>query len=335
MKINNYSQCIIYDIMQVRYQNISLTLTSMNIITKILLFLSFIAFVTFTPIVQAAGFISTTESTVVAIEDSDVVITINNSFSSKERYKNLFFLGGDFTMVQIDSDPVIEKANFVVFDIEGRAFHGWNPNINGPVNALLVDENLLYVGGDFNQVDGVDRSYLAVFELPEGKLVQTDLVVNGPVQSITLQDGKVLISAQTSSTNTTLIEVVTTSAVIASAVGTDDVLASDLMIRIDELGFKIPTLGDVLTFAIRAFFAIAGLTSMFYLLLGAFAWITSGGDKDSVAAARGKIQAAIIGMILMVVVLGVVWTLEQVIFKRAICFGISCPVTLPSLIKEL
>ena len=105
------------------------------------------------------------------------------------------------------------------------------------------------------------------------------------------------------------------------------------IIETSSLGFKIPTLGDILTFAIRAFFAIAGLAALFYMLLGAFAYVTSGGDKDAITAAREKIQAAVIGMILLVAVLAVVWTLEQVIFKRRICLGLSCSVTLPGLIK--
>jgi hypothetical protein len=72
---------------------------------------------------------------------------------------------------------------------------------------------------------------------------------------------------------------------------------------------------------------------LFYMLLGAFAWVTSGGDKDAIGAAREKIQAAVIGMILIVVVLAIIWTLEQVIFKRRVCLGLSCPVTLPGLIQ--
>src|SRR3989344_4610663 len=100
-----------------------------------------------------------------------------------------------------------------------------------------------------------------------------------------------------------------------------------------ELGFKIPSLGDLLTFAIRAFFVIAGLAALFYLLLGALAWVTSGGDKDAVTAAREKIQAAVIGMILIVAVLAIIWTMEQVIFNRRICLGLSCPLTLPGLIE--
>ncbi|QQS44367.1 hypothetical protein IPM65_02085 [Candidatus Roizmanbacteria bacterium] len=105
-------------------------------------------------------------------------------------------------------------------------------------------------------------------------------------------------------------------------------------IETGELGFQIPSLGDILTFAIRAFFVIAGLAALFYMLIGAFAWVTSGGDKDAVSAAREKIQAAVVGMILIVAVLAIIWTLEQVIFKRRVCLGLSCPLTLPGLIER-
>lgn len=99
------------------------------------------------------------------------------------------------------------------------------------------------------------------------------------------------------------------------------------------LGFAIPSLGDILTFLIRFFFAIAGLAALLYLLLGAFGWITSGGSKEGVEKAREKIQAAVIGVVLIVIVLALIWTLEQVVFAGKICFGISCPLTLPTLIK--
>lgn len=102
-----------------------------------------------------------------------------------------------------------------------------------------------------------------------------------------------------------------------------------------NLPFPIPTLGDVLTFMIRIFFAVAGIIALLYLLLGALAWITSGGNKESVEKARDKIQNAIVGVILIVVVLAVIWTLEQVVFAKAVCFGISCPLTIPSLLKPL
>jgi hypothetical protein len=104
-------------------------------------------------------------------------------------------------------------------------------------------------------------------------------------------------------------------------------------VNANALGFRIPTLGDILTFLIRGFFVIAGLMALLYLMLGALAWVTSSGEKEGVEKARNKIQAAIVGMILIVAVLAVIWTLEQVVFAGKICFGISCPATVPALVK--
>jgi len=112
-----------------------------------------------------------------------------------------------------------------------------------------------------------------------------------------------------------------------------DTMPACQSINTGDLGFQIPSLGDILTFIIRAFFVIAGLAALLYLLLGALAWITSGGDKEAITAAQQKIQAAVIGMILIVAVLAIIWTLEQVIFNRRICLGLSCPLTLPGLIE--
>src|SRR3990167_10764951 len=43
-----------------------------------------------------------------------------------------------------------------------------------------------------------------------------------------------------------------------------DSLPSCTSINVGELGFKIPSLGDILTFTIRAFFVVAGLMALFY-----------------------------------------------------------------------
>lgn|SRR3989338_3622405 len=71
----------------------------------------------------------------------------------------------------------------------------------------------------------------------------------------------------------------------------------------------------------------------FFYSWGGLAWIVSGGNKESVEKARDKIVAALIGVIIMVAVLSLVVALEQVVFKQSICFGISCPITLPDLLK--
>ena len=108
-----------------------------------------------------------------------------------------------------------------------------------------------------------------------------------------------------------------------------------LTVKINQqaLGFQIPNLAQILTFIIRAFFVIAGLLALFYLLLGALEYVTSGGDEEKTGASRKKITAAVIGVILIVVVLAVIVTLEQIVFRGKICVGISCAATIPNLVE--
>src|SRR3989338_7796149 len=100
-----------------------------------------------------------------------------------------------------------------------------------------------------------------------------------------------------------------------------------------DLGFKIPTLGDILTFLIRFFFIIAGLAALVFLLLGALAWVTSGGNKENVDKARDKITNAVVGLIVIVAVLAVIVTFEQIIFGNRLCFGLTCEITIPDLLQ--
>ncbi len=119
------------------------------------------------------------------------------------------------------------------------------------------------------------------------------------------------------------------SGILISANG--GVVFADNIAKVDP-GFEIPNLSTVLSFAIRLIFIIGGLSALVFLLLGALAWITSGGEKEKVSEAQKKIQAAVIGVIMIAVVLTVVVTLEQVVFGRAICFGLSCDIVIPPLI---
>lgn len=100
-----------------------------------------------------------------------------------------------------------------------------------------------------------------------------------------------------------------------------------------SVGFKPPSLADIITFFIRAFFVIAGLAALLYLLLGALNWVTSGGDKENVKKAQEKIQSAVIGLIIIVAVLAIMVTLETIVFKGALCVGLTCPITIPQLVQ--
>lgn len=57
--------------------------------------------------------------------------------------------------------------------------------------------------------------------------------------------------------------------------------------------------GAVITFVIAFIIVLAVLAALFFIVLGAFQWITSGGDKTKVDAARNHIIAAIIGLVVI------------------------------------
>ncbi len=246
------------------------------------------------------------------------------------QFENTVFIGGSFTQM-VDTD----KQFLASYDTEKRVISSWNPQLNGTVNDMAIYKNRLYVAGEFTEVNGVGRNYVASFLLPTGELTVWNVAAEGPIREIDVSEKAIVLLGDTSEPISTVLDTsgIDRTAISTTVLSQEEMVQEGLSINTDELGFKIPTLGDLLTFALRAFFAIAGLTTLFYLLRGALAWITSGGDKDSVADARNRIQAAVIGLILVVAVLAIVWTLEQVIFSRRICIGLSCPLTLPSLIE--
>lgn len=98
-------------------------------------------------------------------------------------------------------------------------------------------------------------------------------------------------------------------------------------------GWRIPSLADVIGFTIKFLFFFAGLAALLYLLLGAFSWVTSSGDKENVKKAQDKIQAAVVGLVIIVVVLVLIATMEQVILKNTFCVGLTCNVAPPVLIQ--
>jgi len=61
-------------------------------------------------------------------------------------------------------------------------------------------------------------------------------------------------------------------------------------------------LGSLLSTGLQLFFFVAALAALVYLLLGAFEWITSSGEKEKLTKAQNKMQSAVVGLVLIVVV---------------------------------
>ncbi len=99
------------------------------------------------------------------------------------------------------------------------------------------------------------------------------------------------------------------------------------------VGWTIPSFADVIGFLIKFLFFVGGLVALLFLLLGALAWVTSSGDKEAVKKAQDKIQAAVVGLVVIVAVLVIIATLEQVVLKGTFCVGLTCNIAVPQLIN--
>lgn len=62
---------------------------------------------------------------------------------------------------------------------------------------------------------------------------------------------------------------------------------------------KITELGALISAIVSALLVISALLAFLYLVLGGIGWITSGGDKAGMEAARNKITQAIVGLIIV------------------------------------
>lgn len=69
--------------------------------------------------------------------------------------------------------------------------------------------------------------------------------------------------------------------------------------QILNLGFGAIGISSVLSNIINLLFAAAAITTLFMIIFSAFQWITSGGEKENVAKARGRLTWAIIGLVLL------------------------------------
>jgi hypothetical protein len=65
------------------------------------------------------------------------------------------------------------------------------------------------------------------------------------------------------------------------------------------VGF-VGDINELINLSLRVVFVIAALLVFAFLIMGAIQWITSGGEKSKTEAARNKIIAAIIGLVIVV-----------------------------------
>lgn len=69
----------------------------------------------------------------------------------------------------------------------------------------------------------------------------------------------------------------------------------------------------ILSNALNIAFIVAAVLVLFFLIFGAFKWITSGGDKDAVAGARKTIVNALIGLAILALAVVIVTVVGRVL----------------------
>lgn len=60
-------------------------------------------------------------------------------------------------------------------------------------------------------------------------------------------------------------------------------------------------------------FSVAAIAVLIYMIWGAYDWITSGGDKDKIAAARKKIVNALIGLAVLALAFFIVTVVGNIV----------------------
>ena len=96
----------------------------------------------------------------------------NKDVSTIALFRNQLFVGGSFNSMRTTKRPSLAAIN-----VRTGALEPWNPHLRGTlsashptVDALASDGQRLFVGGDFDRINGQQRNYIAAFDLDTGQL---------------------------------------------------------------------------------------------------------------------------------------------------------------------
>lgn len=89
------------------------------------------------------------------------------------------------------------RRNFAVLDETTGQVRGLNVKVDGQVRALVARGGYVYIGGDFQQVNGVARPHLAKIDAGSGRLVRSfSPAMNGQVNDLEIARGKLLAGGE-------------------------------------------------------------------------------------------------------------------------------------------
>lgn len=91
---------------------------------------------------------------------------------------------------------------------------------------------------------------------------------------------------------------------------TNSALSDQLLALLDNSSGSSTFWNNLLSAAITLMFTVGAVVFLGIIMLGGIQWITSGGDKTSVEAARGRVTSAVIGLVILLSVFAIVIAVE-------------------------
>jgi hypothetical protein len=100
------------------------------------------------------------------------------------------FVSGDFSTIGGQPQP---RSRFAAIDtVNGEALD-WNPGANSVADVLILEGDTLYAGGEFTQVGGQPRNYLAALNATTGQVTGWDPDADWPVLAMARRGGTIYV----------------------------------------------------------------------------------------------------------------------------------------------
>lgn len=151
----------------------------------------------------ASGTASTVSS------DSLPTVQVNGVVWTQKVVGNTVYVGGDFTQAQpagaAAGANVSARADMLAYNLTtGELVAGFAPNFNGQVRSIdaSADGSRIYVGGQFNQVNGAYHTFVTALNPTTGAVLSGfNPVVNAPVYSVAASGSTLFFGGQFTSVN--------------------------------------------------------------------------------------------------------------------------------------
>ncbi|MBM2618233.1 hypothetical protein JIG36_21985 [Actinoplanes sp. LDG1-06] len=99
------------------------------------------------------------------------------------------YVGGSFTRMTIEGRTVT-RNRIAAFSGRTGELLDWAPSADDTVRALAVVPGYVYVGGDFDEVNGEDREAIARIDAGDGGVASFDHSIDGSVRALAVGNGR-------------------------------------------------------------------------------------------------------------------------------------------------